>query len=137
MVTHTSRGYIVQCKKKKMGKTRGNYVEVDCSIQEHANMCKCFFQESGDGKNLPESRDSDTKKGQHVPVRKGSQTTAIPRRSPEDKNEKISKESLSTMERSTKSGTKAWECPPCCRSHQCTVKDDTFLHSISFSNHVP
>nr|XP_014120407.1 PHD finger protein 3 isoform X2 [Zonotrichia albicollis]XP_014120408.1 PHD finger protein 3 isoform X2 [Zonotrichia albicollis]XP_014120409.1 PHD finger protein 3 isoform X2 [Zonotrichia albicollis]XP_026647389.1 PHD finger protein 3 isoform X2 [Zonotrichia albicollis]XP_026647390.1 PHD finger protein 3 isoform X2 [Zonotrichia albicollis]XP_026647391.1 PHD finger protein 3 isoform X2 [Zonotrichia albicollis]XP_026647392.1 PHD finger protein 3 isoform X2 [Zonotrichia albicollis] len=65
---------------------------------------KIFRRESGDGKNLPESRDSDTKKGQHVPARKGSQTTAIPRRSPEDKNEKISKESLSTMERSTKSG---------------------------------
>ncbi|XP_039585601.1 PHD finger protein 3 isoform X1 [Passer montanus] len=65
---------------------------------------KIFRRESGDGKNLPESRDSDTKKGQHVPSRKGSQTTATPRRSPEDKNEKITKESLSTMERSTKSG---------------------------------
>ncbi|NWZ81654.1 PHF3 protein, partial [Poecile atricapillus] len=66
---------------------------------------KIFRRESGDGKNIPESRDSDTKKGQHVPARKGSQTAAIPRRSPEDKNEKISKESLSTVERSTKSGT--------------------------------
>lgn len=99
-------------------------------------MCKCFFQESGDGKNLPESRDSDTKKGQHVPARKASQTAAIPRRSPEDKNEKITKESPSTVERSTKSGT-IWGCPPCCSSHLCTVKDDTFLYSISFSNHFP
>ncbi|NXP35147.1 PHF3 protein, partial [Leiothrix lutea] len=66
---------------------------------------KIFRRESGDGKNLPESRDSDTKKGQHVPARKGSQTAAMPRRSPEDKNEKISKESSSTVERSTKSGT--------------------------------
>ncbi|NWT52517.1 PHF3 protein, partial [Erythrocercus mccallii] len=65
---------------------------------------KIFRRESGDGKNLPESRDSDTKKGQHVPARKGSQTAAIPRRTPEDKNEKISKESPSTVERSTKSG---------------------------------
>ncbi|XP_048153534.1 PHD finger protein 3 isoform X2 [Corvus hawaiiensis] len=65
---------------------------------------KIFRRESGDGKNLPESRDSDTKKGQHVPARKGSQTAVIPRRSPEDKNEKISKESISTVERSTKSG---------------------------------
>ncbi|NWT63686.1 PHF3 protein, partial [Prunella himalayana] len=65
---------------------------------------KIFRRESGDGKNLPESRDSDTKKGQHVPARKGSQTAAVPRRSPEDKNEKINKESLSTVERSTKSG---------------------------------
>ncbi|NXB80103.1 PHF3 protein, partial [Donacobius atricapilla] len=65
---------------------------------------KIFRRESGDGKNLPESRDSDTKKGQHVPARKGSQTAATPRRSSEDKNEKISKESPSTVERSTKSG---------------------------------
>ncbi|KFP72348.1 PREDICTED: PHD finger protein 3 [Acanthisitta chloris] len=65
---------------------------------------KIFRRESGEGKNLSESRDSDTKKGQHVPTRKGSQSAVTPRRSPEDKNEKISKESLSVVERSTKSG---------------------------------
>ncbi|NXH18664.1 PHF3 protein, partial [Bucco capensis] len=65
---------------------------------------KIFRRESGDGKNLSESKDSDSKKGQHVPARKGSQTAVIPRRSPEDKNEKISKESLSGVERPTKSG---------------------------------
>ncbi|XP_032539093.1 PHD finger protein 3 isoform X1 [Chiroxiphia lanceolata] len=65
---------------------------------------KIFRRESGDGKNLSESRDLDTKKGQHVTARKGPQTGVIPRRSPEDKNEKISKESLSMTERSTKSG---------------------------------
>ncbi|KAK4824021.1 hypothetical protein QYF61_009612, partial [Mycteria americana] len=64
---------------------------------------KIFRRESGDGKNLSESRDSDTKKGQHVSARKGSQTAVIPRRSPEDKNEKINKEALSVLERSTKS----------------------------------
>ncbi|XP_014792533.1 PREDICTED: PHD finger protein 3-like [Calidris pugnax] len=65
---------------------------------------KIFRRESGDGKNLSESRDSDTKKGQHVPARKGSQTAVIPRRSPDDKNEKISKESLNVVEKSMKSG---------------------------------
>ncbi|NWX11367.1 PHF3 protein, partial [Caloenas nicobarica] len=65
---------------------------------------KIFRRESGDGKNLAESRDLDTKKGQHVPARKVSQTAVIPRRSTEDKNEKISKESLGVVERSTKSG---------------------------------
>ncbi|KFV06998.1 PHD finger protein 3 [Pterocles gutturalis] len=65
---------------------------------------KIFRRESGDGKNLSESRDLDAKKGQHVPARKGSQTALISRRSPEDKNEKTSKESLSVVERSTKSG---------------------------------
>ncbi|NXI50627.1 PHF3 protein, partial [Chloroceryle aenea] len=65
---------------------------------------KIFKRESGDGKNLPEFRDSDTKKGQHLPARKGSQAAVIPRRSPEDKNEKLSKESLGVIDRSTKSG---------------------------------
>ncbi|KFQ36162.1 PREDICTED: PHD finger protein 3 [Merops nubicus] len=65
---------------------------------------KIFRRESGDGKNLSESRDSDNKKGQHIPARKGPQTAVIPRRSPEDKNEKISKETLSGIEKSTKSG---------------------------------
>ncbi|XP_021248313.1 PHD finger protein 3 isoform X2 [Numida meleagris] len=65
---------------------------------------KIFKRESGDGKNLSESRDSDTKKGQHVPARKASQTAVIPRRSSEEKSEKNSKESLSVVEKSTKSG---------------------------------
>ncbi|KFU95294.1 PHD finger protein 3 [Chaetura pelagica] len=65
---------------------------------------KIFRRESGDGKSSSESRDLDLKKGQHLPVRKGSQTAVIPRRSPEDKNERINKESLSVVERSTKSG---------------------------------
>ncbi|NXG56964.1 PHF3 protein, partial [Hemiprocne comata] len=66
---------------------------------------KIFRRESGDGKSSSESRDLDLKKGQHLPARKGSQTAVIPRRSPEDKNEKINKESLSVVERSTKSGS--------------------------------
>ncbi|NWR73254.1 PHF3 protein, partial [Centropus unirufus] len=66
---------------------------------------KIFRRESGDGKNLSESRDLDTKKGQHVLPRKGSQTAVTPRRPSEDKNEKISKESLSVVERPSKSGS--------------------------------
>ncbi|NWU93939.1 PHF3 protein, partial [Upupa epops] len=66
---------------------------------------KIFRRESGEGKNLSESREPHTKKGQHVPPRKGSQTTVIPKRSPEDKNEKLSKEFLTEVERSTKSAS--------------------------------
>ncbi|NXX79428.1 PHF3 protein, partial [Urocolius indicus] len=66
---------------------------------------KIFKRESGDGKSFLESRDLDTKKAQHVPARKVSQTAVIPRRSPEDKNEKTSKESLNVVDRSTKSGS--------------------------------
>ncbi|XP_015714637.1 PHD finger protein 3 isoform X1 [Coturnix japonica] len=65
---------------------------------------KIFKRESGDGKNLSESRDSDTKKGQHVPARKALQTAVIPRRSSEEKGEKMSKESLNVVEKSSKSG---------------------------------
>ncbi|OXB67730.1 UNVERIFIED_CONTAM: hypothetical protein H355_008204, partial [Colinus virginianus] len=65
---------------------------------------KIFKRESGDGKNVSESRDSDNKKGQHVPARKASQTAVIPRRTSEEKSEKISKESLSVVEKPTKSG---------------------------------
>ncbi|NXI43903.1 PHF3 protein, partial [Galbula dea] len=65
---------------------------------------KIFRRESGDGKNLSESRDSDPRKGQHVPARKGSQAAVIPRRSPEEKTEKMNKESPSVAERPTKSG---------------------------------
>ncbi|NXG31353.1 PHF3 protein, partial [Dromaius novaehollandiae] len=65
---------------------------------------KIFRRESGEGKNLSECRDSDAKKGQHVPTRKASQAAIPPRRSSEDKNEKISRESPSVAEKSTKSG---------------------------------
>ncbi|XP_010217540.1 PREDICTED: PHD finger protein 3-like [Tinamus guttatus] len=65
---------------------------------------KIFRRESGEGKNLPECRDSDGKKGQHIPTRKASQAAIPPRRSSEDKNEKANKESPSAIEKSTKSG---------------------------------
>lgn len=93
----------------------GNYIVVHYSIQQHASVYKCLFQESGDGKNLSESRDSDTKKGQHVPTRKATQTAVIPRRSSDEKSEKNSKESLSMVEKSTKSGKEVWKSTPCCK----------------------
>ncbi|XP_062428852.1 PHD finger protein 3 isoform X2 [Rhea pennata] len=63
---------------------------------------KIFRRESGEGKNLSECRDSDTKKGQHVATRKASQAAIPPRRSSEDKNEK--KESPNVVEKHSKSG---------------------------------
>ncbi|NWX97756.1 PHF3 protein, partial [Nothoprocta ornata] len=67
---------------------------------------KIFRRESGEGKNVSECRDSDAKKGQHVPTRKASQAAIPPRRSSEDKNERINKESLSAAEKSAKSASK-------------------------------
>ncbi|NXA52779.1 PHF3 protein, partial [Nothocercus julius] len=65
---------------------------------------KIFRRESGEGKNLSECRDSDAKKGQHIPTRKASQAAIPPRRSSEDKNEKINRESPGAVEKCTKSG---------------------------------
>ncbi|NXF91171.1 PHF3 protein, partial [Eubucco bourcierii] len=65
---------------------------------------KIFRRESGDGKSLAEPRDMDAKKGQQLPARRGLQSAAGPRRSPEEKQEKLSKESLSALERSSKPG---------------------------------
>lgn len=68
-----------------------------------------LFQESGDGKITPEYRDSDVKKGQQTTVRKVAQTVMLPRRSSEEKNEKINKDSpsaSSSSEKSTKTGNK-------------------------------
>ncbi|XP_064020192.1 PHD finger protein 3 isoform X2 [Pogoniulus pusillus] len=65
---------------------------------------KIFRRESGDGKSLAEPRDMDAKKGQQLPVRKGPQSAAGLRRSPEDKQEKLSREALSVPERSSKPG---------------------------------
>ncbi|XP_014449935.2 PHD finger protein 3 isoform X4 [Alligator mississippiensis] len=68
---------------------------------------KIFRRESGDGKITPEYRDSDVKKGQQTTVRKVAQTVMLPRRSSEEKNEKINKDSpsaSSSSEKSTKTG---------------------------------
>ncbi|XP_068009532.1 PHD finger protein 3 isoform X3 [Melanerpes formicivorus] len=65
---------------------------------------KIFRRESGDGKNVAEARDVDARKGQPPPARKGTQGAAGPRRSPEEKNEKLSKESLGVLDRASKPG---------------------------------
>ncbi|XP_074847194.1 PHD finger protein 3 isoform X2 [Carettochelys insculpta] len=67
---------------------------------------KIFRRESGDGRSLSECKDSDIKKGQ-VPIRKMGQTVTLPRRSSEEKSEKINKDSLNvscSSEKATKSG---------------------------------
>ncbi|XP_051853168.1 PHD finger protein 3 isoform X1 [Antechinus flavipes] len=67
---------------------------------------KILRRESGDGKNSSEYRDSEIKKWQLAPLRKMGQTI-LPRRSSEEKNEKITKESTTvfcTGEKTTKSG---------------------------------
>jgi hypothetical protein len=66
----------------------------------------CIFQESGEGKTSSDSRDNEIKKWQLAPLRKLSQPH-LPRRSSEEKSEKIAKESTalaSTGERVARSG---------------------------------
>ncbi|KAM9233888.1 PHD finger protein 3 isoform 1-T1 [Dugong dugon] len=68
---------------------------------------KILKRESGEGKNSSECRDSEIKKWQLAPVRKMGQPV-LPRRSSEEKSEKITKESTTvtcTGEKASKPGT--------------------------------
>ncbi|XP_023591626.1 PHD finger protein 3 isoform X2 [Trichechus manatus latirostris] len=68
---------------------------------------KILKRESGEGKNSSECRDSEIKKWQLAPVRKMGQPV-LPRRSSEEKSEKITKESTTvtcTGEKASKLGT--------------------------------
>ncbi|XP_060091363.1 PHD finger protein 3 isoform X2 [Heteronotia binoei] len=67
---------------------------------------KIFKRESGEGRAVSESKDSDVKKGAQIPIRKMGQMTAVPRRSSEEKQER-NKDTLSvscSSESTTKSG---------------------------------
>uniref|UniRef100_A0A8D0DQG9 PHD finger protein 3 n=2 Tax=Salvator merianae TaxID=96440 RepID=A0A8D0DQG9_SALMN len=68
---------------------------------------KIFKRESGDGRAVSESRDPDMKKGQHTPIKRTGQTVTVPRRSSDEKHEKMNKDSLNvscSSESTTKSG---------------------------------
>lgn len=57
---------------------------------------------------MPEGKDSEMKKGQQIPIRKTGQMVVAPRRTSEDKCEKMSKDTLNvscSSESSSKSGT--------------------------------
>ncbi|XP_066468519.1 PHD finger protein 3 [Tiliqua scincoides] len=68
---------------------------------------KIFKRESGDGKAVSECKDSEMKRGQQTPVRKTGQTVVAPRRSSEEKHEKMNKDNLNvscSSENTAKSG---------------------------------
>lgn len=68
---------------------------------------KILKRESGEGKNSSDGRDSEMKKWQLAPLRKMGQS-ALPRRSSEEKSEKVPKDSttvICTGERASKLGT--------------------------------
>ncbi|XP_074224841.1 PHD finger protein 3 isoform X1 [Camelus bactrianus] len=65
---------------------------------------KILKRDAGEGKNLSDCRDSEIKKWQLAPLRKMGQPV-LPRRSSEEKSEKIPKESTNvTFEKASKSG---------------------------------
>lgn len=73
----------------------------------HFNEINSIFQESSEGKTSSDSRDNEIKKWQLAPLRKLGQPV-LPRRSSEEKSEKIHKESTSiscTVEKASKSGS--------------------------------
>ncbi|XP_006897120.1 PREDICTED: PHD finger protein 3-like [Elephantulus edwardii] len=77
---------------------------IDDTVKHKAKMLK---RESGEGKNSSECRDSEIKKWQLAPVRKMGQQV-LPRRSSEERSEKITKESttaICTGEKASKPGT--------------------------------
>ncbi|KAH0622064.1 hypothetical protein JD844_024006, partial [Phrynosoma platyrhinos] len=55
---------------------------------------KIFKRESGDGRSVSESKESEMKKGQQIPIKKTGQMVTLPRRSSEEKHEKITKDNL-------------------------------------------
>ncbi|XP_048352382.1 PHD finger protein 3 isoform X2 [Sphaerodactylus townsendi] len=68
---------------------------------------KIFKRESGEGRAVSESKDSDMKKGGQIPIRKMGQMPTVFHRSSEDKQEKNNKDALSIScpsESTTKSG---------------------------------
>lgn len=80
-----------------------------CFSSFHSNKLNTvFFQEPGEGKNSADCRDSEIKKWQLAPLRKMGQPV-LPRRSSEEKSEKIPKETttvICTGEKGSKPGSK-------------------------------
>ncbi|XP_042312076.1 PHD finger protein 3 isoform X2 [Sceloporus undulatus] len=68
---------------------------------------KIFKRESADGRSVSESKEPEMKKGQQIPVKKTGQLVTLPRRSSEEKHEKMTKDSLNvacSSESATKTG---------------------------------
>uniref|UniRef100_A0A2D4LAD2 PHD-type domain-containing protein n=2 Tax=Micrurus spixii TaxID=129469 RepID=A0A2D4LAD2_9SAUR len=62
---------------------------------------KIFKRESSEGKAVLECKDSESKKGPQIPLKKTGQMSSIPRRSSEDKYEKLNKDNASCSSEST------------------------------------
>ncbi|XP_007424083.1 PHD finger protein 3 isoform X1 [Python bivittatus] len=68
---------------------------------------KIFKRESSEGKPVLECKDSESKKGQHISLKKMGQMVPVPRRASEDKYEKLNKDNLNvscSSEGTTKQG---------------------------------
>ncbi|XP_070589138.1 PHD finger protein 3 isoform X2 [Erythrolamprus reginae] len=62
---------------------------------------KIFKRETSEGKAVLECKDSESKKGQQIPLKKIGQMGSIPRRSSEEKHEKLNKDNASCSSEST------------------------------------
>ncbi|XP_039221034.1 PHD finger protein 3 isoform X1 [Crotalus tigris] len=62
---------------------------------------KIFKRESSEGKAVLECKNSESKKGQQIPLKKTGQMSSIPRRASEDKFEKLNKDNVSCSSEST------------------------------------
>ncbi|XP_053142514.1 PHD finger protein 3 isoform X2 [Hemicordylus capensis] len=91
----TREGRTMECEKPGISKQA-----ITCpqnkAKQEDAvkHRVKIFKRESSEGKAVSECKDSEMKKGQQTPNRKTGQMVTVPRRSSEDKHEKMNKDNL-------------------------------------------
>ncbi|XP_053457610.1 PHD finger protein 3 isoform X2 [Nycticebus coucang] len=97
----------MECEKLGLSKhttTNDKSKYVDDTVRHKVKILK---RESGEGKNSLDCRDNEIKKWQLAPLRKMGQPV-LPRRSSEEKSEKVSKESTTVIcigEKASKSGT--------------------------------
>ncbi|XP_058517726.1 PHD finger protein 3 isoform X5 [Ochotona princeps] len=107
MVEIHSEDKRMECEKLGYSKHTTANDKSKCIDDTVKHKVKILKRESGEGKNTSDCRDSEIKKWQLTPLRKMGQPV-LPRRSSEEKNEKITKESttvICTGEKTSKPGT--------------------------------
>ncbi|KAJ7341339.1 hypothetical protein JRQ81_005316 [Phrynocephalus forsythii] len=91
----TREGGTMELEKPGASKQTSPFLQIKAKQGEDSlkHKVKIFKRESGDGRASSECKESESRKGQQVPIRKMGQTIPVPRR-PEDKHEKMNKDNL-------------------------------------------
>ncbi|XP_012368973.1 PHD finger protein 3 isoform X2 [Octodon degus] len=94
----------MECEKLGLSKHMTTNNKTKCADDTVKHKVKILKRESPEGKNSSDSRDNEIKKWQLAPLRKMGQPI-LPRRSSEEKSEKIPKEATNTICTASKPGT--------------------------------